>query len=176
MHSAKHTDVLIIGSGLAGATAAIAAAEEGKNVIILTKTNELKSGNTPYAQGGIVYQSNNDTPQKLKQDIITAGHDDCWEEAVDKLCNEGPPLVKKILIDKLNIDFTKKDNKTSYELTAEAAHSEKRILFCKDKTGDSIQTTCQSIVFGGELSSSMLNTPIVVASNWSVFIVNLTVR
>tara|TARA_X000001036_G_scaffold195842_1_gene184611 strand:- start:7250 stop:8812 length:1563 start_codon:yes stop_codon:yes gene_type:complete len=140
MQSAQHTDVLIIGSGLAGATAAIAAAEEGKNVIILTKTNELKSGNTPYAQGGIVYKSNSDTPEKLKKDIINAGHNDCWEEAVNKLCNEGPTLVKKILIDKLNIDFTKKDNKTSYELTAEAAHSEKRILFCKDKTGDSIQT------------------------------------
>ena len=139
MNSPYYTDVLIIGSGLAGATAAISAAEEGKNVTIITKTESLKSGNTPYAQGGIVYKSINDSPLKLKNDIMKAGHNDCWESAVDELCNKGPDLVKKILIDKLKIDFTKNKNKTSYELTSEAAHSEKRILYCKDKTGDSIQ-------------------------------------
>ena len=133
------TDVLIIGSGLAGATAAITAAEEGKQVTIITKSKKIKSGNTPYAQGGIVYTSPNDNPKKLKNDIIAAGDNDSWEEAVNHLCNQGPKLVKKILIDKLKIDFTKNKNKTSYELTSEAAHSEKRILYCKDKTGNSIQ-------------------------------------
>jgi len=141
MNTLKHTDVLIIGSGLAGATAAISAAEEGKNVTIITKTKELKSGNTPYAQGGIVYTNTNDNPQKLKNDIMIAGHNDSWELAVDELCDQGPKLVKEILIDKLKIDFTKNKNKTSYELTSEAAHSEKRILYCKDRTGDSIQTS-----------------------------------
>ena len=134
-----NTDVLIIGSGLAGATAAITAAEEGKNVVIITKSNNLKSGNTPYAQGGIVYKSNNDTPKKLKDDIIKAGHNDSWELAVNQLCDNGPQLVKSILIDKLKIDFTQNKNKTSYELTSEAAHSEKRILYSKDNTGSSIQ-------------------------------------
>ena len=93
-----NADVVIIGSGLAGATAAISAAEEGKNVIIITKTAKLKSGNTPYAQGGIVYKSDNDTPQKLKDDIIQAGHNDSWELAVNQLCDNGPKLVKNILI------------------------------------------------------------------------------
>ena len=139
MNSIK-TDILIIGSGLAGASAAIAAAESGKNVVIITKTDELKSGNTPYAQGGIVYKGINDSPEKLKNDIIQAGHNDSWDLAVDKLCNDGPPLVKEILINKLNINFTQTKNKSSYELTSEAAHSEQRILYCKDKTGDSIQS------------------------------------
>ena len=106
------TDVLIIGSGLAGASAAISAAEKGKNVTIITKTKSLKSGNTPYAQGGIAYKGLNDSPEKLKKDIITAGHNDSWDLAVDKLCNDGPELVKKILIDKLNINFTQTKNKT----------------------------------------------------------------
>ena len=92
MNPPKHTDVLIIGSGLAGATAAISAAEEGKNVTIITKSKELKSGNTPYAQGGIVYKSDNDTPKKLKDDIIKAGHNDSWEIAVDELCDKEPEL------------------------------------------------------------------------------------
>ena len=121
------TDVLIIGSGLAGASAAISASENGKNVTIITKTKSLKSGNTPYAQGGIAYKGLNDSPEKLKEDIIKAGHNDSWDLAVDKLCNDGPELVKKILIDKLQIKFTQNKNKTSYDLTSEAAHSEKRI-------------------------------------------------
>ena len=52
----KHTDILIIGMGLAGITAAITAAESGKKVTIITKTKEFSSGNTPWAQGGIVYK------------------------------------------------------------------------------------------------------------------------
>ena len=44
MQSLLNTDILIIGSGLAGATAAITAAEEGKKVMIITKTHNLKSG------------------------------------------------------------------------------------------------------------------------------------
>ena len=98
-----NTDVLIIGSGLAGATAAISAAEEGKHVTIITKTKSLKSGNTPYAQGGIVYKGLNDNFQKLKKDIIDAGSNDSWEIAVDQLCMDGPKLVKEILIDKLKL-------------------------------------------------------------------------
>ena len=109
MNSPKHTDVLIIGSGLAGATAAISAAEEGKHVTIITKSKELKSGNTPYAQGGIVYKSDNDTPQKLKDDILNAGHNDSWELAVDEICNQGPRLVKEFLIDKLSQTKTNDD-------------------------------------------------------------------
>ncbi len=59
------TDVVIIGSGLAGSIAAITAANEGKNVIIITKTKNLKSGNSPYAQGGIVYKV-----KKLRKSIF----------------------------------------------------------------------------------------------------------
>ncbi|MBT7377655.1 MAG: FAD-dependent oxidoreductase, partial [Candidatus Marinimicrobia bacterium] len=73
----KYTEVLVIGAGLSGATAALTAADEGKKVTILTKTNELKSGNTPHAQGGIVYKGLNDSPVKLKEDIINAGAGHC---------------------------------------------------------------------------------------------------
>ena len=65
----QKTDILIIGLGLAGMTAAITAAKSGKKITIITKTSSLQSGNTPWAQGGIVYKGLNDSPQKLKQDI-----------------------------------------------------------------------------------------------------------
>ena len=63
------TDVLIVGSGLSGASAAIAAAESGKHVILITKTDNLKSGNTPYAQGGIVYKGINDSPSSFSNEL-----------------------------------------------------------------------------------------------------------
>ena len=66
----KKTDILIIGLGLAGITAAITAAKNGKKVTIITKTKELSSGNTPWAQGGIVYKGIEDSPEELKKDIL----------------------------------------------------------------------------------------------------------
>ena len=134
------TDVVIIGSGLAGSIAAITAANEGKNVIIITKTKNLKSGNSPYAQGGIVYKGKLDNQKKLKKDIMKAGAEHCWEPAVDLISKQGPKLVKKILIDELNIEFEKKEEgKNDLEFTLEAAHSINRIIHCKDKTGNVIQ-------------------------------------
>jgi len=49
-----NTNVLVIGSGLSGATAAITAADEGKNVTIITKSPQLKSGNTQLLRPGKV--------------------------------------------------------------------------------------------------------------------------
>ena len=147
MNNTKQTDILVIGSGLAGAIAAISAADKGKNVIIITKSPLLKSGNTANAQGGIVYTSETDSPAKLKQDIIKAGDDHCWDGAVDLICKEGPRLVKKILIDRFHVEFDRvKSGGKSDDLcrTKEAAHSESRIIYSKDKTGDSIQTAILS--------------------------------
>jgi len=73
MNISKHTDILVIGSSLSGAIAAISTADEGKNVLIIMKSPILKSGNTPKAKGGIVYKGETDSPEKLKQDIIKAG-------------------------------------------------------------------------------------------------------
>ncbi len=56
MSSSINTDVMVIGSGLSSATAAITAADEGKNVTIITKSPQLKSGNTPKAsKSAIIY-------------------------------------------------------------------------------------------------------------------------
>ena len=58
----KQTDILIIGIGLAGMTAAITAAKSGKKITLITKTDKISSGNTPWAQGGIVYKGLHDSP------------------------------------------------------------------------------------------------------------------
>jgi len=132
----KKTDILIIGLGLAGMTAAITAARKGKKVTMITKTKDFVSGNTPRAQGGIVYKGTEDSAQKLKQDIIKAGAGHCWEEAVDHLCKHGPHLVKEILIDTLNTEFDRDEK--NYKRVSEGAHSEPRIIYKADQTGKSI--------------------------------------
>jgi len=134
------TDILIIGSGLAGSIAALTATDEGKKVIIITKTKHLKSGNSPHAQGGIVFRGIEDSPEKLKHDILKVGGGHCWEPAVDLISTKGPDLVKEILIDKLNVKFNcNEGKKDELQFTSEAAHMSKRIIYSSDKTGDSIQ-------------------------------------
>lgn len=131
------TDIIVIGSGLAGSIAAIAAADEGKKVKIFTKTGQLLSGNTPYAQGGIIYEGMEDSPDDLKQDIMTAGDGHCWEAAVDQLVQLGPKLVREFLIERFKVNFDKNKDK-GLDLTAEGAHSHPRIIHSKDQTGLSI--------------------------------------
>jgi len=79
------------------------------------KSPELKSGNTPKAQGDIVYNSSTDSLEKLKNDIIKAGDNHSWMDAVDLIYQEGPKLVKKILIDRFQVGFNIDDSANSQD-------------------------------------------------------------
>lgn len=135
------TDILIIGSGIAGCAAAHAAAKDGVKVLLLTKNQQAEESNTFYAQGGIIFQGENDAPARLASDIRTAGAGMCYEPAIKVLSEEGPKLVRKILIDELQVPFDVGDEASDeFDLTAEAAHSVRRILHYKDTTGRAIET------------------------------------
>ena len=131
------TDVLVIGSGISGAISAIVAAKNGKKVTILTKTKSLLSGNTPHAQGGIIFKGLNDSDKSLKSDILKAGAGSCWDSAINELITKGSNHVKKWLIEKFNISFDLNENNLHF--TSEAAHSKSRIIHVKDQTGKGIQ-------------------------------------
>jgi L-aspartate oxidase len=133
-------DVLVIGSGLAGCTAALTAARAGKNVLIATNTDQLLGGSTRYAQGGIVYTGEGDSAQQLVEDILTAGDGHSYEPAARLLAEEGPGLVKSLLIDDLGVPFSKAEG-GAYHRTAEAAHAVARILHSTDQTGLAIAET-----------------------------------
>ncbi|MDD5545003.1 MAG: L-aspartate oxidase [Acidobacteriia bacterium] len=136
------TDLLIIGSGIAGCAAAHAAAKQGVNVLLLTKNVRPEESNTYYAQGGIIFRGDNDAPEKLMKDILKAGAGLCYEPAVRILSEEGPRRVQEILIDELGVPFDVIDETTDeFHLTAEAAHSVPRILHYKDVTGRAIENT-----------------------------------
>jgi L-aspartate oxidase len=134
------TDVLIIGSGLAGCAAALAAVKRDIEVTLLTRSPHPEESSTFWAQGGIIYQGADDSPQKLVADIVAAGAGLSSPEAALLVSREGPRLVKEILIDELGVPFDESsDDSTRWDLTAEAAHSLPRILHHKDQTGSAIQ-------------------------------------
>ena len=134
------TDILIIGSGLAGYATALAAAKQGTEVTLLTRSPHPEESSTFWAQGGIIYQGADDSPQKLVADIVAAGAGLSSPEAASLVSREGPRLVKDILIDELGVPFDESsEDSTRWDLTAEAAHSLPRILHQKDRTGSAIQ-------------------------------------
>jgi L-aspartate oxidase len=134
------TDILIIGTGLAGCAAAWAAAKRNVEVTLLTRSSQPEESNTFWAQGGIIYQGENDSPQRLVADILAAGAGLSHPEAASLLSREGPRLVKDILIDELGVQFDETPgDSTRWDLASEAAHSLPRILHHKDQTGSAIE-------------------------------------
>ncbi|MDC7225068.1 MAG: FAD-dependent oxidoreductase, partial [Spirochaetales bacterium] len=132
------SDLIVVGSGISGLSAAIAAAEEGLNVTVLTKADEPWLCNTYYAQGGIVGNGREDSRDSLAKDIITAGDGLNWRESVNLLASEGPDLVDSLLVEKAGIRFSR-DSRGHLDLTREAAHSVRRIYHDKDLSGRSIE-------------------------------------
>ncbi len=139
----KETECLIIGTGISGATCAYVAAQSGLKVCLLTKRSEPTAANTNRAQGGIVYTGNGDSPDLLKKDILEAGRYLNSVEAVEFIAENGPRIVKEILIDDLKVNFThlKGSEDENYDLTREGAHSINRILYSADHTGHEIEET-----------------------------------
>jgi len=134
------TDVLILGCGVAGASAALELAKSGLKVVIITKNEKKEESNTFYAQGGIVSLGKDDDPELLKQDVLKTGNGISNPEAVEILAHEGKEIIDKILIKELKIPFAR-SSPDSLDYTQEGGHSRRRILHVKDTTGKTIQET-----------------------------------
>ena len=100
-------DVLVIGCGIAGSSAALEAAKNGLKVIVITKNQNPEESNTYYAQGGIVSLGVDDHPEFLREDIIKTGDGINNPEAVELMASEGKKMVENILIKELRIPFTR---------------------------------------------------------------------
>ena len=131
------TGVLVLGTGVAGTAAALAAARAGADVTLVTRAPDAESSNTFWAQGGIVGRPPGDTPESLAADIQKAGDYICSPDAVDLLAREGPDLVRSLLADELGVPFDRENGDFHY--TLEGGHSIPRILHVKDETGVPIE-------------------------------------
>jgi L-aspartate oxidase len=129
-------DVVVVGSGIAGLTAALRARDVG-SVLVVTK-DVLSAGSTRWAQGGIaVALGPGDTPEQHLTDTLVAGVGLCDEAAVRTLVTEGPEAVRRL------IDLgTRFDRAPGGELalTREGGHHRDRIAHAGgDATGAEIQ-------------------------------------
>jgi L-aspartate oxidase len=138
MDDLLETDVLIIGCGIAGSTAALQLAEKGIPVTVVTRAQAPEESNTLYAQGGIVYKGVEDTPELLVDDVLAAGAGHSYRPAVELMAAEGPALVEEILIEKVATPFDRHPDGTLATIR-EGAHSRPRIIHAADSTGRAIQ-------------------------------------
>jgi L-aspartate oxidase len=130
-------DVVVVGSGIAGLTAALRLRGHVDKVLVVTK-DVLDAGSTQWAQGGIAAALGpGDTPEQHERDTLVAGAGACDAEAVRVLVNEGPDAVRELIALGANFDLHA-DGELS--LTREGGHHRDRIAHAGgDATGAEIQ-------------------------------------
>ncbi len=130
-------DVVVIGSGIAGLTAALRLRGSVARVLVVTK-DVLDAGSTQWAQGGIAAALGpGDTPAQHERDTLVAGAGACDLDAVRALVSEGPEAVRELIALGANFDLHP-DGELS--LTREGGHHRDRIAHAGgDATGAEIQ-------------------------------------
>ena len=129
-----HTDILIIGKGLAGLATAITAVPQ-RSVVMVHKGQQNYSS-TSLAQGGIaVALDKGDSPDLHVKDTLYAGAGLCNPKAVNILTKDGLTAVSEML--KMGVVFDRSEHGLAF--TKEGAHSRRRILHYGDATGAEIE-------------------------------------
>ncbi|MFG3285991.1 L-aspartate oxidase [Streptomyces sp. NPDC048111] len=129
-------DVVVVGSGVAGLTAALRCTAAGLATVVVTKAR-LDDGSTRWAQGGIAAAlGEGDTPEQHLDDTLVAGAGLCDEDAVRLLVTEGPDAVRRLIDTGAHFDT---DASGLISLTREGGHHRRRIAHAGgDATGAEI--------------------------------------
>jgi L-aspartate oxidase len=138
------TDVVVVGSGIAGLSAALHARAAGHRVVVVTKVN-VGDGSTRWAQGGIAAVLDPaDSPAEHLADTLAAGVGLCDERAVRVLVTEGPTRLRELM--SLGARFDRAAS-GALELTREGGHRRNRIVHAGgDATGAEVQRALEVAV------------------------------
>jgi L-aspartate oxidase len=132
----QRADVVVVGTGVAGLVAALAAHRRGRNVVVLSKAADTA---TFYAQGGIavVLPDTDDSIDAHVADTIAAGAGLCDPNAVSSIVSDGYRAVRDLVDDGARFDETEPGH---WSLTREGGHSRRRIIHSGgDATGAEVQ-------------------------------------
>ena len=130
------TDVLVIGSGIAGFWFALRIAERAR-VLVVTKKKEDEA-NTNYAQGGMAsVLAGDDSAELHLEDTLAAGAGLCRPDAVEQMVRAGPQAVREMLA--VGVRFSRADD-GALDLRKEGGHSRRRIVHAADLTGAEIES------------------------------------
>ena len=142
--SRQTTDYLVIGSGIAGLSAALEAAELG-TVTVITKSSADEC-NTMYAQGGVACViAEGDSFEAHVEDTLKAGAGLCETETVRAIVSAGPARIRHLM--EIGVHFTTrgemgeseaKPGEQPYDLGKEGGHSQRRVLHSGDITGQEL--------------------------------------
>ena len=131
-------DVLIIGSGLAGLTAALKLADH-KKVLIVSKREILESS-SQWAQGGVAaVMSSDDSIESHAKDTEFVGGGLTDPKVASYVASHGKEAIQW-LID-LDVPFSRDETTHQFHLTKEGGHSHRRVVHANDATGKAIQKT-----------------------------------
>ncbi len=131
----KPPDVLIIGTGIAGLTFALGAAEHGE-ILIVTK-RESQDGSTVRAQGGIAaVLSKDDSFLEHIEDTHNAGAGLCHDIVVDLCIRQAPHAIEWLV--QCGVDFTRSAN-GEYDLGREGGHRQRRVARVGDMSGAELE-------------------------------------
>jgi L-aspartate oxidase len=131
------TDVLVVGSGIAGCSAAIRAAERGADVTVVTEATSPDDTNTGWAQGGVARRAPDEDAEQFVDDVLEAGAGEGNEDAVETLVREGSRAVEEFLVEEVGVEFD--GDGDGYDLAREGGHSTSRVLHHGDATGRAVQ-------------------------------------
>lgn len=130
------TDLLVIGSGAAGLTAALQAATQA-DVLLLTR-GELLDSNSSWAQGGVAAAlAPTDSPTSHLEDTLVAGADLSDRAAVELLVHEAPATMRELAV--RGMPFARQNGQ--FELGLEGGHRHRRVLHAADATGRALTQT-----------------------------------
>ena len=132
-----NTDVVIVGTGVAGLFAALHLPRD-KKIVMITKA-DLESSDSFLAQGGICVLRDENDYESFMEDTLKAGHYENRKESVDIMIRDSQSVIAELLT--YGVQFQKEqgaDDKETLAYTREGGHSKARILYYEDITGKEI--------------------------------------